>query len=56
MRVCQCGGAVTQHELVPTEVASRQAWTCTSCRRYEIVERPLTVIEEVYKESKFNVE
>ena len=34
MRVCKCGGIVGQHHLTN----NREAWTCRSCGRYEIVE------------------
>jgi hypothetical protein len=34
MRICPCGGLVTQHPLTN----NREAWTCRSCGRYEIVE------------------
>jgi len=33
MRLCKCGGVVTQHELV----REREAWTCRECGRYEAV-------------------
>ena len=32
MRVCPCGGEITQHFLTK----NRQAWTCQDCGRYEI--------------------
>jgi hypothetical protein len=32
MRQCKCGGQVRQSELT----SGRVAWTCTSCKRYEI--------------------
>lgn len=52
MRVCQCGGVLTQHNLVPTEHKSREAWTCIECQRYEIINRPLTTqIPKTLKES-----
>ena len=35
MRICECGGVITQHELV----RNREAWTCTSCHRYEVIDR-----------------
>jgi hypothetical protein len=34
MRVCKCGGVVRQHQLVN----NREALTCSSCGRYEVVE------------------
>lgn len=34
MRICPCGGLLTQHPLTN----NREAWTCRSCGRYEIVE------------------
>lgn len=34
MRICKCGGIVGQHQLTN----NREAWTCRSCGRYEIVE------------------
>ena len=34
MRICKCGGVVRQHQLVN----NREAWTCSSCGRYEVVE------------------
>jgi butyrate kinase len=34
MRICKCGGVVGQHQLTN----NREAWTCRSCGRYEIVE------------------
>ena len=41
MRICKCGGVVRQHQLVN----NREAWTCLSCGRYEVVEVKLN--EEV---------
>ena len=35
MRVCKCGGIVRQHELT----GNREAWTCGSCGRYQIIKR-----------------
>lgn len=32
MRICQCGGDITQHNLTK----NREAWHCKSCERYEI--------------------
>lgn len=32
MRICQCGGDITQHNLTK----NREAWHCKSCDRYEI--------------------
>jgi len=34
MRICKCGGVVSQHQLTN----NREAWTCKSCGRYEIFE------------------
>ena len=34
MRICKCGGVVGQHQLTN----NREAWTCRSCGRYEVVE------------------
>jgi len=34
MRICPCGGVLTQHQLTN----NREAWTCRSCGRYEVVE------------------
>jgi hypothetical protein len=41
MRICNCGGVLTQHNLVPVENEPREAWTCTECQRYEIIRRTL---------------
>ncbi len=38
MRVCQCGGIISQYDLTK----GREAWKCKSCGRYEIFTRPLT--------------
>ena len=35
MRVCKCGGSIRQHPLT----RSREAWTCNSCGRYEVIDR-----------------
>jgi len=35
MKLCKCGGEVREHELKGDKVA----WTCNSCKRYEIIER-----------------
>jgi hypothetical protein len=35
MRLCKCGGEVREHELK----GDRVAWTCNSCKRYEIIQR-----------------
>lgn len=35
MRVCKCGGQIRQHELTK----NREAWTCNSCGRYEVIDR-----------------
>jgi len=43
MRICKCGGVVRQHQLVN----NREAWTCSSCGRYEVVEVQL---KDVFKE------
>jgi len=37
MRICKCGGILTQHVLV----RNREAWTCTECGRYEVIDRGL---------------
>jgi hypothetical protein len=39
MRLCQCGGKITQHPLTK----NREAWNCHSCGRYEI----FTTMEKV---------
>ena len=42
MRLCKCGGEVREHELKGDKVA----WTCNSCKRYEIIQRePLDVCD-----------
>jgi len=35
MKLCKCGGEVREHELKGDKVA----WTCNSCKRYEIIQR-----------------
>lgn len=32
MKICQCGGDITQHNLT----RNREAWHCKNCKRYEI--------------------
>jgi hypothetical protein len=39
MRICKCGGVVRQHQLIN----NREAWTCSGCGRYEVVEVKLEV-------------
>ena len=36
MRICKCGGIVAQSELT----RERERWSCNSCGRYEILEKP----------------
>lgn len=40
MRLCKCGGIVTQHALV----RDREAWTCTACGRYSVIQRPQKIV------------
>ena len=35
MRICKCGGKITQHELT----GNREAWHCRACGRYEAISR-----------------
>ena len=35
MRICKCGGKITQHELT----GNREAWNCRGCGRYEAINR-----------------
>jgi hypothetical protein len=35
MRICKCGGVVAQAELT----SGRERWSCSSCGRYEIMEK-----------------
>lgn len=39
MRICKCGGKITQHELT----GNREAWHCRDCGRYEKVNRNDTI-------------
>ena len=39
MRLCKCGGKLASHELTPTEKTVREAWSCESCKRYQILEK-----------------
>jgi DNA-directed RNA polymerase subunit M/transcription elongation factor TFIIS len=41
MRLCKCGGMVAQHQLSN----DREAWTCRSCGRYEIIEQKKSEVE-----------
>jgi ribosomal protein L32 len=38
MRACKCGGLIRQHHLT----MNRDAWTCNSCGRYEVVSRNIS--------------
>lgn len=43
MRLCKCGGEVREHDLI----GNRVAWTCNSCKRYEIIElKPLEELRD----------
>ena len=43
MRLCKCGGEVREHELK----GDRVAWTCNSCKRYEIIQlKPLEELRD----------
>jgi hypothetical protein len=43
MRLCKCGGEVREHDLI----GDRVAWTCNSCKRYEIIElKPLEELRD----------
>ena len=40
---CKCGGLIREHELKGGKVA----WTCNSCKRYEIIElKPLKELRD----------
>lgn len=47
MRVCRCGGLLTQHNLTPTKKESREAWICAECGRCEVVKRLLNTNAEL---------
>jgi hypothetical protein len=37
--LCSCGGTIREHELTSEKGATRTAWTCGSCGRYEVIKR-----------------
>ena len=50
MRLCKCGGMITQHQLSN----DREAWTCRSCGRYEIIEQKKSVGWTPEEDEAFN--